>query len=324
MAHTRTVLAISLVAIGLFSGSPAAAQSAEDLATGRKLFAEALADEDKKHFAAALEKYKRVQTIKDTVAVRFRIGAAYEGLGQLARAVDAYTAAVRLGTSNASDADIVRGAQERIGILEPKVAHLSLHLPRGSFTDAEVSVDDEAVSTEALADVRVDPGTHVVAAKATGAQPFRAQITLSEGGRAELPIVFESTRPPDPPPPPPPPPSSALTTIGIVTTIGGVVLVAGGVVALVVRSNAITDLKDSCRSTGSGTLNCPLSQQDELQSAQDRASAMGPLGGALLGVGGAAVATGVVLYLLGKKETAAAASFVPVREGGVLQFRGTF
>lgn len=314
MALRRTALAIALIAGALLSGRAASAQG-DDLATGRKLFAEALADEDNRNFEAALEKYKRVQSIRDTVAVRYRIGAAYEGLGKFVSAVDAYARAAELGIANNTDPEIVKAAQEKVAALEPKTAHLSLRVPETAPADAEVRVDDATIPAEKLSDVRLDPGTHVVTATATGARSFRAEVTLSEGGRAELPIVLE---PVPPPPEPAPPESSPLQTVGIVTGIVGGVLVVGGAVMFLVRANAISELNESCPGGA-----CPLSRQDELTSTHDRATTAGPVGGVLLGVGGAAIATGIVLYVVARPAKASV-GISPTRSGGVLHFGGTF
>ena len=281
-----------------------------DLAEGRQLFVEALADEEHGRFAAALEKYKRVQAIRDTVNVRYRVGAALEGLGKVARAVDAYGAAVKLGVDNGTDAEVVRAAQARLDVLRPRIAHLEVHVTPQSFADVEVQVDSEPVAPQALADVAVDPGPHVVTASAKGARPFRAQITLSEGGHAGVPVVLEplGAEPPPPPPPPPPPSDRAATyrTIGLVTGAAGGVLILGGAIVLVLRSSAISKLHDNCPDG-----NCPASQEQDLTSTRDRALAFGPLGGVMLAAGALAVGTGIVLFTVAGRDTPTATRIVP-------------
>ncbi|MDF2696496.1 MAG: hypothetical protein K0S65_4879 [Labilithrix sp.] len=314
----RTLFASGLVVAGLVFDRGALAQSADELAAGRQLFAEALDDEEHHRFAEALEKYRRVLRIRDTAAIRYRMGSTLEGLGKIAQAVDAYTAAVRIGAGS-SDAELVRASQARIDALGPKLAHLALRLPPGTSSDAQVRVDDEPVSPEALADVRVDPGAHVVTATATGARPFRAQITLSEGGRAEIPITLELV----PPAEPAPAPSSGapVRTIGIVTGAAGAVLVAGGVVVLAFRSSAIAELNESCPNG-----NCPASRERELRDTRDRAVVEGPVGGALIAVGAAAVATGIVLFTIGGHDKKTSARFVPspTSHGAIFTFAKGF
>jgi len=311
MRFPRSLLAAALLTGSLARAGSASAQPSPDLAEGRQLFVEALADEEHGRFAAALEKYKRVQAIRDTVNVRYRIGAALEGLGKVARAVDAYSAAVKLGVENGTDPEVVRGAQARLDVLRPRIAHLVVHVAPQAFGDVEVQVDSEPVAPQALGDVAVDPGPHVVTASAKGARPFRAQITLSEGGRAGVPVVLEPLVAEAPPPPPPPPPPSSdraatYRTIGLVTGAAGGVLVLGGAIVLVLRSSAISKLHDSCPDG-----NCPASQEQDLTSTRDRALAFGPIGGVMLAAGALAVGTGIVLFTVAGRDTPTATRIVP-------------
>lgn len=311
------LVAYGLVLAGLLASGAARADvpAADDLAAGRKLFAEALDDEDHQRYAAALEKYKQVLQIRETVAIRFRIGATFEALGKINEALDSYKAAVRLGAGSAADAKLVHAAQGRIDALEPKVAHLSIRLSPTVGKDAEVRVDDTPIPTDALNDVRLDPGPHVIVLAGSGGRSTRAEVTLSDGGRAELPLSLE------PPPPPATTPAprpvgrdrSYLRTVGVVTGAAGGILVVGGVVALVLRSNAIAELNKSCPDG-----NCPASRQNELRSLHDRALLQGPLGGTLLGVGALAVGAGIVLFTLGHDDAQTATRLVPTASSGGL------
>jgi hypothetical protein len=307
----RTLFATLVIMVSAAVARPAYGQAgqlgrgSDDLSAGRQLFAEALDDEEHHRYAAALEKYQRVLKVRDTASIRYRMGITYEGLGTIMSAIDAYNAAIRTASKSAGDVEIARAAQARIDALEPKVAHLALR-PNAS-TPSEIRVDNEPVAADAAGDMRVDPGSHTVDATAPGKQPFHAQVTLSEGGRAEIPIVFESAATPPPPPAQEQQPKEAspLRTAGIITAAAGVALVVGGVVVLVLRSNAISDLKESCPNG-----DCPRARQRELQDTHDRAAFQGPLGATLVGVGAAAIATGVVLYMMGP-EPKTAARLVP-------------
>ena len=315
MRLRRGLLAASLLLGALTRTESANAQVSQapgELNEGRQLFADALADEEHGRYAAALEKYKRVQAIRDTVNVRYRIGASLEGLGKVARAVDAYAAAVKLGTENGTpgDAEVVRAAQARLDVLRPRTAHLAVHVTPQSFADVEVQVDSEPVTAQALDDVTVDPGPHVVTASAKGAKPFRAQITLSEGGRAGVPVVLEpvagETSGSTAPVPASSDRSATYRTVGLVTAAAGGALVVGGAIVLILRGSAISKLHDNCPGG-----NCPASQQQDLTSTRDRALAFGPLGGVLLGVGALAVGTGIVLYTVPGRDKATATRIVP-------------
>lgn len=322
MRRLKTGLGTALVAASFFFCASARAQSPEELASGRQLFVEALADEEQGRLAAALEKYRRVQRIRDTVPVRFRLGSTLEGLGKIAQAVAAYGAAVQLGTSSGTEPEVVRAAQARIDALAPRLAHLALHFPsRSSTDDVEVSVDGERVAPALFADVPVDPGAHVIAASAKGAAPFRAQVTVWEGGRVEVPIALEAT-PVAPAPGPPPDTRSSLGTVGIITGAAGGLLVAGGIIVLALRSSAISDLKESCPNG-----NCPAEREEELRDTRDRAVLQGPVGVTLVATGIAALGTGIFLFAIAggeTKKTAARLVPSPSSHGAMLTFASGF
>lgn len=285
----------------------ASAQTPEELGAARQLFKEAYKDEESKRYATALEKYKRVQQVKDTVPIRYRIGSAYEGLGRPVQAIAAYQSAIDMGQASGSDAEVaevVQGARERVAALEAKVAHINVALSPSAPPDTEVRIDDEPVPREQMNDVRVNPGVHAVTATAPGRRPFRAQISLPEGGRAEMPVVLESAKEP----PRPPEHGSSMKTAGIITAVAGGVLLAGGAVSLILRNRDIDELKRSC--TGDGNLACPANRQDELQSAHDRALALGPLGVTLGAVGAVALGVGIVLVVTAPTEPAKSATFL--------------
>ncbi|MEO6419320.1 MAG: hypothetical protein ABIP39_07950, partial [Polyangiaceae bacterium] len=190
---------MSLVAV------PAAAQTAADLAEARKTFASALADEEHAQYEAALEKFRRVQAVRETVAVRYRVGACLEALGRFKEAVAAYEGAIALGSGgDPNNAESIRAARVKVADLAKRSPSLSLTLSGTAPAGAAVELDREAVPPQALGTaIPVDPGTHVVSATAPGATPFRTELTLAEGAHLALVIPLAALPPPPPPPPPP-------------------------------------------------------------------------------------------------------------------------
>src|SRR5258708_3409477 len=113
-------VAAVLVSFALFGRARAAyaqggvGTSPDELTAARALFGEALRDEEKNHFAAALEKFQHVAAVKETPPVRYRIGTCYEGLGRRAQAFASYQATVRLGESEPQSSDVVQAARVRM------------------------------------------------------------------------------------------------------------------------------------------------------------------------------------------------------------------
>ena len=100
-----------------------------ELAAARKVFADALRDEQEQRFDAALDGFRRVREVRDTAPVEYRIGTCLEALGHLAEALSAYDAAIRLGDGDAAQADLVAESRARSDALSKRVAPLSSTAP---------------------------------------------------------------------------------------------------------------------------------------------------------------------------------------------------
>jgi hypothetical protein len=324
----RWLLAAAWLAVSSALASPSRGQppspgsrTEEELAAARRLFAEALRDEEDRRFDVALDGFRRVRDVRDTAPVEYRIGTCLEGLGRLTEALSAYAAAMRLGDGDTAQTDLVAGSRERVDVLSKRVAHLSLTPSSHAPSDAEMRVDG---TRRAAGDIVLDPGSHRVEATASGAARFQSDITLPEGGRLSL------TVPLDPPPATAPAradmrtrietgaPTSSMSTWGWIGIGAGSALVAGSVASFVLREGDIRTANRLCPGGG-----CAGSINGEALSATDRARVEGPLG-VTLGVAGL-VAAGLGAYLVVRTPgRASAMSLGPVtwRGGAGLELRG--
>jgi hypothetical protein len=300
----------------------ASAQTEADLAAARKLFAEGIADEQAGRHAAALEKFTRVQAVRDTQPVRYRIATCLEALGRLRAALEAYTATSVAASTDAESASIARASREKVEALGHRVARLVVTLPSPAPADAVVKIDGEPIAANALGTpIVVDPGAHEVTASASDAAPFHAQVTLAEGAQSTVQATLVTRQAPVPEPlrpapalapppivpepePPQPPTSSGRTAAGIVFLTAGGVLLAGATAALLARHSDIQTLQAQCPN---GV--CPVSDESSLEATRNRALVEGPVG---VGVGAAGlVAAGVGVYLLASAPSAPRAAFRP-------------
>ena len=274
------------------------ARTEAELAAARKLFAEALRDQQEQRLDAALETFQRVRDVRDTPAVEYRIGTCLEGLGRLADATAAYDAAIHLAEGDPTAADVAAGARERNEALSKRVAHLTLTLSSHAPQDAEVRVDGKP---RPAGDVVLDPGSHRVEAMARGAAPFQSDVTLSEGGRVSLTVPMDPPAPSPRPPFPPLPPAggergagadgSSSATWGWISLGTGGVLVAASVTSFLLRESDIRTANRDCPGGG-----CVGGISAEAQAATTHARLEGPLGYALGGAG--ILAAGLGLYLV--------------------------
>jgi len=315
--------ALAPASVVLFATGAAHAQSEADLRAARKLFADGMKDQDEGHFDAALEKFRRVQQVKDTQPVRYRIASCLESLGKLREAQRAYEATLDKGVAGQTD-DVTRAAREKSDAVAKRLARVTLTLSPHAAGDAEVRVDDEPISAGALGtEIPLDPGTHEVVGTSKDAPTFRTTLTLSEGGQAQLMVMLDppSAAPPEPPPKPPETPhpaGSSRKTWGYVAIAGGGVLIAGGVVAFVLRHGDIAELQRSCP----GGV-CPIERRDELTSTHSRAVLEGVLGWTLVATGAVAAGAGIFLLATDRHESTAIAPFF-TRGGGGFSLTRTF
>jgi hypothetical protein len=303
------------------------AQTPQELDDARKLFGDALKDEEDRRYADALEKFRRVQRVRDTIAVRYRIATCLEGLRKLRDAQVAFAAIGAEPNVAGDDVETVRSAAARANDIAARLPRLTLRLSPRAPADAVVRVVDQIVLRDALDALVLDPGEHVIDASGTGALPFHTRIALEERARVEIAVTLDATAPaasasaaPSASASPAASGDGARTTWGTVAIVGGGALIGASVITALLRAGDIGKLHDNCTNNV-----CPASQEADLTSTRRRALVEGPLA-AVFGVAGVAAA-GVGLYLLmvqpSSSPTKGALSVI-LGADGVLRVRGAF
>jgi hypothetical protein len=317
-------MAVRLVAL---VATPAYAQTdaqEEQLAGARKLFVEAVADEDANRYDTALEKFRRVAAVKETANVRYRIATCLEALGRRAEALAEYAAAVHLAESEKSgaSADVAREAAARSAQLDRIVPHLTVVVPPTAPPDTEVRIDDQPVTPDALRNpIALDPGKHTITAEASGRVPYRTGVALPEGGSVTITLALEPPKPhpttdaaaaADGAPATPDhsmesashaPPLLAIGLVGL-----GAALTVGSIASFVARSSNLDTMNKDCASPPpppptDGSLKCPYSKSNEVNGARNAAQLEGPLGWGF--AIGALAAAGAGTWLLLRSQPAA-------------------
>jgi PEGA domain len=253
-------------AVGVLGAAPASGAEPADAAVraARQLFVDAEHDEDGGRWSDALQKLRRVVEVKRTGGVAYHVALCEEHLGQLAAALDDYTAAQGLARDENAQ-DVLRLVGKRITDLAQRVPHVTIRVP-ADVPDARVTLDGAALPAAVLGtSIPVDPGDHRVEATAPGHSPASRVVTLREHDSTAvyltLPPLVAPPAPPASPSPPPPDASaspsapqnpvtaetpSAPRTAALLSTAGAVVLAAGGVGAYVLAGNAHASGKTSC------------------------------------------------------------------------------
>lgn len=182
-------------------------------------------------------------------------------------------------------------ATKELETLEPLVPRVTIVVPvAGEGTT--VTIDDKPLPKGAWGTaIEIDPGSHKVHAEANGAEPFDAEITLSEKDTktVEVTLAAKAIAPePAPKAPLPMPPEKKeerpSRALPLVVAGVGVVTIAAG---LVLGYRAISKKSDAC---GEGKL-CEPSGLDDARSAARWSNVV-------TGVGAIVAATGVTWFLL--------------------------
>jgi hypothetical protein len=292
-SSVRLGAALALIAAASLASAPAAAQPTKDLTQLRQIFGDGRQLEEKKDWAGALEKFKEVAAAKMTPQVRFHIALCEEKLGRLASAKHGFElAAAEAAAAGSAAAEVPAAAKEHIDDLAGRVARIRIQV-KGKIKTSKISLDDRVlVEADLAADIEVDPGAHAVEVRdASGAKTFRKEVSLEEKGEGTVEVTVADR---DEPPPPPGGGGSGPSRVPAYVTgaVGAAALITSGVF-FGLRASTIATITSHCRDqvalTGCQVSDAPLYNQGKTDTY---------VADALLGVGAAALATGVILFFV--------------------------
>lgn len=309
MISEGRAVCIALAAMA-FSLPVATAQAQEDnQAAARALFHDGRALVDAGQFAAACPKFEAAEKLYVSAGTVLSLADCYEQIGHTASAWaefgDAASIALRTGRQDAA-----AEAQRRQGALEPKLTRLIIRAP-ADIPGLVVMRDGAELAPAAWGTaIPVDPGAHQIAAVAPGRLAWSSQVTADGAGRTTTADVPElgmaeaeaaTTRPaggtaPSAPvvsPEPAIPAAAGRTQRMIGWIMGGAGVVGagvGGIVGLVAKSQYDT----ANRETG------PARRSDS-----ESAVGTGNAATAIVCVGAAVAAAGVVIWLTAPRPPAA-------------------
>jgi tetratricopeptide (TPR) repeat protein len=265
---------------------------------------------NQQHYEEALDAFNAAYALSPHFAVLYNVGQAEMALGHPLEAIVALTRYLHDGGEQVplSRRELV---QAQIALLEAKLAELSITSERPGVT---VRVDDlEVGQTPLFQPVRLAAGAHTVTASAPDGPTVTRQVTLAEGERQKLDLVFTPPPPPRPAAPPAPPlaaeprpptrnrtPVVTLPRAAVVAVATGLALCGAALGVYVWNGGRYEDWQNAdatLRRLTPGTPEYRLTAMANNQLADSLASANDAIL-ALSLAGGALVATGVVLYVV--------------------------
>jgi hypothetical protein len=329
-----------LTVLASTAGVASADSSAQDSAAAQTLYDEGRRLAGLGQWADACPKLAESQRLDPTPVTEFYLADCYEHVGRTASAWTTFLelAALAHRTGGPKAADRERVARSRAAALEPHLAKLEIDVPATSRVDGLVVKRDGEVVGEGQwgAPLPVDPGKHVVEARAPGKRPWQAREEVQGGGpvrRLEVPVLQDEPSSPsvplatatgavDRPEGPPSAPSSGLKTVGIVTAaVGAAGLVVGGILGLEALGKNSDANEHYCGQNAQFT--DPNTCTEQGVSLRKTAVLDGNLSTIAFAAGGVVFATGAVLWIMAPSGRVQAAPTVGAGSAGVV-VRGNF
>ena len=269
-----TCLLLAAAPLTVTANAYAADPTPQELKLARKLFEEGIAFEKSNEYSAALERFRRVATVKSSPSLKYHTGFCEEKLGHLVLALSFYEQAEADATEKQN--------LEVLGAVKAPLAGLTAKVPKlvpvvTDAPDLEVSIDGKPIPKGLWGlEIRVEPGRHTVEGKAPSYVPFSQTLDFPDGSRLEVKVHVDlangksgvvaavpspvasatpaptSTPPTSTAPAPSPnnapasPSSSPSRGPAILATAGAVVLIGGGFASFVYSGSLADDAKTKC------------------------------------------------------------------------------
>jgi tetratricopeptide (TPR) repeat protein len=268
-------------------------------------------------FADACTAFEKSQALDAQLGTEYNLATCYEKAGRLASAWAEFRELAQRDSNAARKAD----SEKHAAALQPRLIKLliSVRQPVGGL---KVTRNGEDVSQSVGIESPVDPGDYEIGAVADGYKPWSVKVSAKqEGGTVQVTVPELEKAPEASKPigdhdmkPLPPNPGNGVTTTGPAPSSSRKLygLIAGGAgvaitgVGLFFGSQAMSKWNDAKNLCGGDPDHCSASGDDFTKAQDDQKSAKsnGTISTVLVGVGVAALATGVVLYLTAPAESA--------------------
>jgi hypothetical protein len=306
------------------------ADPAADAAAAEHLFSEARALMAAKNYAGACPKLEASQRLDPGAGTLLNLASCYEALGRTASAWATYRDAE--GAADRSQRlDWKKSAHEQAEALAPALSRLRITVPPPNAAPGlVVERDGQKVDAASWGDaVPVDPGLHEIRASAPGMKTWQVRTEVpAKGASVELTVpALEPARAEERPPeteaaPPRSSPEgktgAGQRTIGfLVGGAGAAVLGVGAILGLVANGTYSSAVDHDCAGNAK---TCTQGGVDRIHTASSQAT----WSTVFFGVGGAAVAAGVILVLTAPSGRPVALGVAPQASGSSLVAQGRF
>jgi hypothetical protein len=259
------------------------------LEKAQQLFAEAKALESSNLREACNKFAESLHYNPAAIGTLLNVALCDEKLGRVASAVAKFTEA----RDRAREQDLpvhVRAAEDHLAGLAPQVPHLAIRLTQ-QLPETKILVDDRVVAADALGDIPIDPGEHVVVVSAPDRLPHRTTIAIAPAERKAIviPALVRSVTV-----------TSSWRRIGQIATITGSAAFGTSIGLALYGRHMYGQQFDQkhCGTNQSGGTSCDTTGQPRV----DKARTYGNVATVVGGIGLAVAAAGAVVWYLAPRS----------------------
>jgi hypothetical protein len=301
--RTFTIATLVFAALAI----PTAAHAGNNAAAAQALFEEARALIAAGNYAAGCAKLEGSQALDPGPGTQYNLALCYEKSGRTASAWATYLEAAAAYKAT-SRPEWEAKARDRASVLAPTLSKLRIVVAPGAPSDLAITRDGVAVVASELGTaIPVDPGTHVIEAKASGRPAFRASSVIAAGQSKQVDVVLGSAAA-APASATAPVPSAPSHTVAYVVGGVGIAGLAFGAVAGLVALNKNASSTDVCPNDGA-CADAGARSDSRAAGSWATVSTIGFI------AGGALLAAGAVLYVVAPGSTSGSTATAKVGIG---------
>ena len=239
---------------------------------------------------AACEKFEEsLKFNSQAIGTLMNVALCDEKLGRTASAVAKFSEARDRAKEGNMDVHL-KAAEERLAELRPRVPHIKIVFAVPPLPETRIVIDEKVVAMADITDIAIDPGEHQLVVSAPNHLPYQTTVRIAESERRDVtvPALANAIR------------VGSRRTVGKIVTISGGVFIASGVILGFLANNRYEDQFDgSMPNCDKVTRLCNGNGQTETE----RARTLGVVGSVVGGVGVAAAAVGLYLWIRSPKES---------------------
>lgn len=309
----RFIGAVAIVSATL--GLPLPAFGVErDPAAAEVLFDQGRAAMDKKDFELACAKFAESQRLDPAAGTLMNLATCEEQRGLFASAWQHWQEAL---DQLAPGDDRTDFARSRVTALEPRVPYLTIQVDASAPANTEVARDGVVLGKVSWnTALPVDPGQHVIVARAPGYEERRFTVSLAEAQRASIKVNVGRELPQPPKDPASSPRGSSKAVLGYTFAGIGVVGLGTAVITGLMVSSRQNTVDEEC----SGNVCSP-----EGYDAAESGKTLLVVNAAAVVVGAAGIGAGAYFLLSARSDRAESVAQVrPVPGGATLSFTRSF